>query len=121
MKVAAVRLAAQTHQVRGEDDVRVVEQRVVLRRFGVEDVQPDAGEPAVLQRLRSTASMSISPPRPQLTRIAPGLVSRQQSRRRPGGGCSGVSGRCRVMTSLRRQQLREVGQRTPAGGSLTGS
>src|SRR6476620_7871983 len=44
-------LRAQTHQVGGEDDVRVVEQRVVLRWLGVEHVQPDAGDPAGEQRL----------------------------------------------------------------------
>ena len=44
-------LPAQPHQVGGEDDVRVVEQRVVLRRLGVEHVQPDPAEPTVQQRL----------------------------------------------------------------------
>ena len=50
MKVAALALPAHPHQMGGEHDVGVVEQRVVLRGLGVEDVQPDPAEPAVLQR-----------------------------------------------------------------------
>ena len=50
MKVAARALPAHPHQMRGEHDVGVVEQRVMARGFGVEDVQPDPAEPAVLQR-----------------------------------------------------------------------
>jgi len=41
--------------MRGEDDVRVVEQGVVLGRFRIEHVEPHAGESAGFQRVESGA------------------------------------------------------------------
>ena len=42
--------SAQSHQVRGQHDVGMIEQRVMVRRFGFEDVQTYAAEPALRSR-----------------------------------------------------------------------
>src|SRR3954447_21195906 len=68
----------------------------------------------------NAASLSIRDPRPQLMRIAPALVrlSVSVSMR---WWVSGVSGRWRVMTSLRDRSSASVPQRSSTGGSATGS
>ena len=60
-----------SHQMRCEYHVGVVEQGVVLRRFGIEHIESHAGEPPGLSAARA-ASRSTNPPRPQLIRIVPG-------------------------------------------------
>ena len=78
-------LPAHPHQVRGEHDVGVIEQRVVLRRFGVEDIQPHPAEPAVLQRrvdgveVGESAAAAVDQDRAGLDVLA-------AARTRPGGG-----------------------------------
>ena len=74
-RTRAPRSARQCHHVRGQHDVGVVEERVIVRRFGVEDVEADARQPPVEQGSYA-ASRSSSPPRPQLISAAPGLTSR---------------------------------------------
>ena len=123
MKVAAVARRAQPHQVRGEDDVGVVVQRVASGRLGVEHVQADPGQPAVRQR----------PPR-GVGVDEPAAAAVDQDRARPDPGQERVvdqvaglpvSGRCRVMTSLRAARSPRLAQCSTlgrsAGGSLTGS
>ena len=54
--------------------------------LGVQDVEPHPAEPAVLQRRVDPPSRSVRPPRPQLTRTAPGLTVTEQPRTRPDDG-----------------------------------
>ena len=80
-------LPAHSHQVRGEHDVGVIEQRVVCGRFGVEDIQPHTAEPAVLQRrvdgveIGESAAAAVDQDRT-------GFDVAAVARSRPGGGWS---------------------------------
>ena len=70
---------AQPHQVRGETTSGWSNSGWCAGRLGVEHVQPDPAEPAVLQRRVAPRRCRCSPPRPQLTRTAPGLTAPSSS------------------------------------------
>ena len=112
-------LGAQPHQVGREDDVRVVEQRVVLRRLGVEHVQPDAAEPTGDQRLEGRVVVDQRPP------AAVHQDGAGSGERQPLGVQQVVGlGRERQVQGddvAAGQQLLEGAAAHPAGGLATGS
>ena len=90
MKVAAL-ARGHPHQVRGEHDVGMVEQRVVLRGLGVEDVEPHPAEPAVLQRRVDRVEVGESAAA-AVDQDRPGLDAREQLGPRPGDGWTPAAG-----------------------------
>ena len=85
-------------------------------RFGVEDVQPDTAEPAGPQRRVDGVDVDQAPAA-AVDQDRPGFGTCRSSSAPIRWRVESSSGRCRVITSLRRHSSARSPQRTSAGGA----